>query len=111
MHTVLLTTVVHVYYVSPPLASAQSTPPWKQQQQPLQLAQNQTQTALTADQSLVQTLNNNKLQEQAILQSSGITDPLEKEFGFVVKSVMDTCSKESIAVSFLLLSSVMQRVC
>ena len=86
------------------LASAQPAPPWKQQQ-PLQQAQSQaqTQTSLTADQALVQTLNNNKLQEQAILLSSGITDPLEKEFGFVVKSVMETCSKESIAVSFSVL--------
>ena len=90
-----------------PLGSTQPAPPWKQQQQQtLQQAQaqtqsqSQTQAPLTAEQALVQTLDNNKLQEQAILQSSGVTDTLEKEFGFVVKSVMETCSKESIAVSF-----------
>ena len=39
------------------------------------------------------------LELQMELDKFGITDPLEKEFGNVVKKLMDSCSKDSIAVS------------
>lgn len=48
---------------------------------------------------LVQHLKQEKLQEQVSLQQQGVTDPLEAEFSTVVGPIMETCTKDSIAVS------------
>lgn len=50
---------------------------------------------------LIQQLKQAKLAEQASLQQNGITDPLELEFSNVVKPIMESCTKDSIAVSVL----------
>ena len=72
-------------------SSSQATPPpWiqKQHQQ-------------VAGQELLQQLKQTKLSEQAsLLQNS--TDPLEVELSNMVKPVMESCTKDSIAVSLIL---------
>ena len=48
--------------------------------------------------SLIQTLHQTKMKEQADI--AVITDTLEREFQTVVQPVMNSCTKESMAVSF-----------
>ncbi len=43
-------------------------------------------------------LNKNRLQEQALLQQRGVTDPLEMEFSAMVAPIMGACTKDSIGV-------------
>ena len=50
--------------------------------------------------SFIQTLNVTKQKEQNELDKQGFTDPLEVEFNSVLKPVMETCSKEAIAVEW-----------
>ena len=83
----------------PPSAttSSQSQPqsvnaPWKQHQAPPTNSQT-TPTAPTHQLQLVR----EELQKE--LEIYGITDPMEVEFGKVVKQLMDSCTKDSIAVS------------
>ena len=47
--------------------------------------------------SLIQTLHQTKMKEQADI--AVITDTLEREFQTVVQPVMNSCTKESMAVS------------
>ena len=49
--------------------------------------------------ALVESLQTVKLKELRDSTTHGLQDPLEREFVNVVKSVMDSCSKEAIAVS------------
>ena len=56
---------------------------------------------------LLTTLKQAKLKGQIVLKGMGITDPLEQEFIEVVKPLMDSCTKEAIAVSsFIVLNIV-----
>ena len=48
---------------------------------------------------LLTALKQAKLKGQIVLKGMGITDPLEQEFIEVVKPLMDSCTKEAIAVS------------
>jgi len=72
-------------------APAQPTPPWLQKQQQ------------QAQQGVVKQLKQMKVQEQAALQQHGINDPLEIEFSAVVRPIMESCTKDSIAVSAMVL--------
>ena len=56
-------------------------------------------TTLSDDSGFIQSLQAVKIKEQEDVTAHGHQDPLEKEFINVVKPVMDTCSKEAIAVS------------
>ena len=55
---------------------------------------------------LLTSLKQAKLKGQIVLKGMGVTDPLEQEFGEVVKPLMDSCTKEAIAVSCSVLSDV-----
>ena len=44
-----------------------------------------------------------KVQEQVTLQQQGIVDPLEMEFSAVVRPIMESCTKDSIAVRGIIL--------
>ncbi len=56
--------------------------------------------------ALVESLQAVKLKELRDSSAHGLQDPLEREFVNVVKPVMDTCSKEAIAVSGLINNNV-----
>ncbi len=75
-------------------ASVQAPPsePWLQSKYPPSSMHDQSR-------GLIQQLERTRLQEQAVLQQQGIVDPLETEFTAVVEPILETCTKESIAVS------------
>ena len=92
-------------------------PPWLQQQQqqqqhqhvpqqpPQQPPQQLQPPQLLSGPDLVQQLKQTRLREQALLlhqQQPGGSDALEEEFSGVVKSVMESCTKDAISVSFSL---------
>ena len=76
-------TIFGIIYI-PLGATLQAPPPWMQQQQ--------------QEAGLIQHLKQAKLQEQTAYQQ-GTPNPLEAEFGSVVQPIMDSCRKDSIAVS------------
>lgn len=55
-------------------------------------------TCIIDMESLIQNLHQTKMKEQADI--AVITDTLEREFQTVVQPVMNSCTKESMAVSF-----------
>ena len=67
-------------------STVQAPPPWMQQQQQ------------EKEVGLIQRLKRAKFQEQSDCQQ-GISDPVEVEFGSVVQPIMESCTKDSIAVS------------
>ena len=60
---------------------------------------------------LLTSLKQAKLKGQIVLKGMGVTDPLEQEFGEVVKPLMDSCTKEAIAVRAALCSVMCECLC
>ena len=69
---------------SPSAPPPSSDPPWVKRQ---------------TGENLLQSLKQMQLMEQASLQQMGVSDPLEAEFTEVVNPIMESCTKDSIAVS------------
>ena len=76
------------------MTTGPSATPW---QQPQQQGSGTTQDGGIP--LLLVSLRQAKLKAQIVLRGMGVTDPLEQEFGEVVKPLMESCTKEAIAVS------------
>ena len=76
-----------------PLSLMASNPPWQQQHQAPPPNKQAPPTGPTHQLQLVC----QELQKE--IETYGVTDPMELEFGSVVKRLMESCTKDSIAVS------------
>lgn len=84
--TCTLIYLAHFVDSAPGRSQSPPPPPWIQKQRA---------------QSLEQQLKQAKLMEQSSLQQQGITNPLEMEFTDVIRPIMESCTKDAIAVSIL----------
>lgn len=74
------------------LPSSQPSAPWQQHQTPPTTSN----TTPTEPRNMLELI---RQELQTELDTYGITDPLEVEFGTTVRRLMDSCTKDSIAVS------------
>lgn len=70
---------------APPTDPEAPPPPWLQKQQGGTIS--------------VEQLLANKIEQEELLSQTGITDPSEGDFTNCIQPILNTCSKESIAVS------------
>ena len=69
---------------APPIDPEALPPPWLQKQHGSEIS--------------VEQLLANKIEQEELLSQTGITDPSEGDFTNCVQPILNTCSKESIAV-------------